>query len=699
MKKLVYLSLACAAILNAAEVEIDTISVESTTLEGVSGHEIKSADVAEALAKKVPSISLVRRSGIANDIILRGQKKDNINVLIDDGKICGACPNRMDPTTSHIVNNNIESIEIIEGPYDVENFGTLSGAVKIKTKEPTEDVHGSFNFNAGSFDYNKISASVSGGTENFRILLSASDESSGQYRDGDGNNFAEQIDNYIANSPDPTLVAGAAMQDQYRDMQAYSKKSFMGKLFFDITDDQELRFGYTMNRSSDILYPSSKMDAIFDDSNLYTAEYIVRNIGTVSKELDIQYYYSDVEHPMSTKYRVAATGPMGEMTSHLTTSMQGAKLKNLTELTDNLDMTLGLDASVRNWDGIYFKNGTDWPLLNGAERKSMDDVDTTNLAFFAELEQQFSSLNVKYGLRYDDTNVKPANSDVPLLPEQPDNHYTALNANIFANHQTTENLSFFGGVGKSSRVPDARELYFHSSMNPSGADAVEKNAQVIVGTPDLKQTINYEADLGMKNSYKSFTLKTKLFYSMLKDYIYFNSKAPKVQVNSTTFEQNAFENIDATIYGFDISGSYYAFDNLYADFGVAYQRGQKDEPLAGQTDKDLAEIPPFKGNVALNYVYYQENTATVEFIGAGSWNNYDSDNGEQELSSWGIMNLKVDHRLSNGFGLAVGVDNVLDKTYAVSNTYKDLTLLYGGGDVMLMNEPGRYYYVNASYQF
>ena len=186
---------------------------------------------------------------------------------------------------------------------------------------------------------------------------------------------------------------------------------------------------------------------------------------------------------------------------------------------------------------------------------------------------------------------------------------------------------------------------------------------------------------------------------MLKDYIYFNSQAPKVKINSTTFEQNAFENIDATIYGFDISGSYYAFDNLYADFGVAYQRGQKDEPLAGQTDTDLAEIPPFKGNVALNYVYYQENTATVEFVGASSWNNYDSDNGEQELSSWGIMNLKVDHRLSNGFGVAAGIDNVLDKTYAVSNTYKDLTLLSGGGDVMLMNEPGRYWYINASYQF
>ncbi len=676
MNKLIYLSLVCAAVLSAAEVEIDPIAVESTTLEDVSGEEIKSADAAEALSHKVPGISLVRRSGIANDIILRGQKKDNINVLIDDGKIYGACPNRMDPTISHVLTNNIESIEIIEGPYDVENFGTLSGAVKVKTKVPEEGIHGDINLGAGSFGYQKAAATITGGTERFKLLLSMSGEKSGQYLDGDGNNFAEQVSNYLN---DPTNTAN--YQDQYSDMDAYTKKTLMGKLFFNITDDQELRLGYTANRSDDILYPSSKMDALYDDSNLYTAEYIIRNIGSVSKELNLQYYYSDVEHPMSTKYRIAATTMMGEMVSRLTTDIQGAKIKNVTELTDNLEFTLGLDGSVRNWDGTYYQKGSVQINPDGVPAKSIDDVDTTNMAFFAELNQQISAFNIKYGLRYDDTHVTPANSYVPPLTEQPDNHYTALNANVFANYKATDNLNFFGGIGKSSRVPDARELYFKSS--------VMMGSVTVVGTPDLDQTINYEADLGMENKYESFTLKTKLFYSMLKDYIYFQKGLPG----------NNFQNIDASIYGFDITGSYYAMDNLYADFGVAYQRGKKAEALPGQTDTNLAEIPPLKGNVALNYVYYQESKATVEFVGADTWKNYDGDNGEQELASWGIMNLKVDHKFPYGFGLAAGIDNVLDKTYAVSNTYSDLTLLTGGDEVMLMNEPGRYYYVNASYKF
>jgi iron complex outermembrane receptor protein len=45
------------------------------------------------------------------------------------------------------------------------------------------------------------------------------------------------------------------------------------------------------------------------------------------------------------------------------------------------------------------------------------------------------------------------------------------------------------------------------------------------------------------------------------------------------------------------------------------------------------------------------------------------------------------------------VNNILDKTYAQSNTYADLVLLTGGGDVMLMNEPGRYIYTNLDFKF
>jgi iron complex outermembrane receptor protein len=135
------------------------------------------------------------------------------------------------------------------------------------------------------------------------------------------------------------------------------------------------------------------------------------------------------------------------------------------------------------------------------------------------------------------------------------------------------------------------------------------------------------------------------------------------------------------------------------DFGLAWQRGQKDEALAGQSDRDLAEIPPLKVNLGLNYDYAPRSSARVELVAADKWSDFDGDNGEQELDAYSVVNLKVTHAINRNIELTGGVDNVFDKTYAVSNTYQDLTLLSAGGVVMLMNEPGRYLYLNAAYKF
>jgi hypothetical protein len=110
-KRWILLALTSALFADTAQIGKVTVEAELTKeiVTDVSGKEIKSADAAEALAKDIPSVNLIRRSGIANDIMLRGQKRDNINVIIDGTKICGACVNRMDPPTSHVLTNNIDA--------------------------------------------------------------------------------------------------------------------------------------------------------------------------------------------------------------------------------------------------------------------------------------------------------------------------------------------------------------------------------------------------------------------------------------------------------------------------------------------------------------------------------------------------------------------------------------------------------------
>lgn len=664
-RKIIPLSLAVVAVIHANEVELPKINVQSTKITEVSQNAQISADLAQALSSSVPSIDMNRRSAIANDIYIRGQKRDNISVEVDGTKVCGACPNRMDPPVSHILANQIDEVEVIEGPYDVETFGTMSGGLKITTKKPTKDFYGETNFGVGSWGYKKIGATISGGNDTVRALVSASHESSGQYQDGDGNTIADQIDNYAIVNPS---AAGNKFKPQYHDMDAYTKKSIMAKLYVDVADNQELRLSYTGNRSDDVLYGNSKMDALYDDSNIYSIEYDIKDINDIYKNINLQYYHSDVDHPMATTYRISSNMAAMNNTSHLTTSMNGVKLKNSFDL-DSYKLLIGLDASKRNWDGNYYNSTTKLPL---AQSKSINDSTTKNAAIFTKLEKSFGLFDVTAGARYDSTDIENGGTLAS-------NSYNALNANIVTSYNIDSSSRAFLGFGQSSRVPDARELYFFSSNGS------------LLGTPNLEQTKNREIDLGYETNNDMMKFKIKTFYSMLKDYIYLKKD----------IAVNAFQNIDAKVYGAELSASYYASDTVTIDAGMSYKVGKKDESLAGQTDKDLADMAPLRGNVALNYEYMPKSIATIEMQASDNWSNIDSDNGEQELGGWAIFNLKAKHTINKNVDFTLGVNNLLDKTYAMNNSYVDLTLITVGGasDVMLMNEPGRYIYTNLTVKF
>ena len=703
MDKKIYLSIVCALAIGANAADLGTIDVTGVTdtkiISNVSNEDVKSADLAEALYKEVPSINLIRRSGIANDITLRGQKRDNIVVTMDDSKVCGACPNRMDPPTSHIVTANINSVKVSEGPYDVEEFGNLSGSVKVTMKKPTKKLKGSVESTIGSFGYRKVGASVSGGNDKVRLLLTGSYENSEQYKDGSGNTVSKQIDKAVTG----TKFAGYKFQDRYKDMDAYTKKTAMAKVYVDVNDKQDMQLSYTANRSDDVLYGNSKMDAIYDNSDIINFKYTIRDLNKYSKKLTFKAYNSQVTHPMSTKYRIASDDTTNttedsnnEVVSKLTTDMTGVKVINDLQINSDL-FTLGLDTNRRNWDGEYIGYGAKAGLTGLA---SIDDVDTINGALFMKYDKNIDKLNLKFGVRFNDTTIITANNTYE------DREFSAVDANMLATYNINDTTKYFAGIGRASRVPDGRELYFNSSMN------------VMSGTPTLDQTTNTEIDLGFERKNENGYFKLKAYYSKLNDYIYFNKDNIKIINKKGTIYKtayNAFENIDAKTYGLELLGSYDISDDSSLDFGASYQRGKKDKPMTGtivdttnnttktvqQTNTNLADITPLKINVALNYDIDDSLSTKVELVHVNSWNKYDDDNGEQYLQGYNIINIKAKKEFNKKFEATVGVDNLFDKTYAISNTYADLILLSDGtsGEVMLLNEPGRYIYANIKYKF
>lgn len=662
MKKFNLLSLAAVAALATEPVTIQKITVEASSVKNdaksISSDEIvkfsRQSDLGEMLSGSLPEITHVRTTAIGNDIVLRGFKKDNLNVTIDDAKVCGACPNRMDPPAMHVSSSQIASVEVQEGPFDVTQFGSLGGAINVVTKDPLKGLHGEVSATLGSYDYRKISTTLEGGNDTVQALVGYSRETSGQYKDGDGKTMSEQADS--SSKPYNTT---------HKNDNAYERQNFWAKVVGNIGDNQKLTLSYFGDRADNVLYPRYPMDALMDNTDMFKAKYQLFALGEYSDELSIEAYHSKVEHDMGTDFRTGISS-----VSLVDATIQGVRAENTASIAET-EITFGLDLSTRNW------NGTKGNRTNPYTTIQIPDADTENIGIYAKALKTLASLDLSGGLRYDDTSID-ADQSLTGMSTTKDRDYANVSANVLGRYHYSTHGNFFVGAGQSSRVPDARELYFAS-----------------VGNTNLNETINREIDMGIEHTFGNLHLKGTLFYSDLKDYIY----AYKV-VGSTT----SFANIDARIVGGDITADYALNKEWNIESGIAYQKGTKKDvgqldslATLAQTDKDLADIPPLKGRVALVFDD-TKNYAEAELI-AARHQTYDVNNGEQAIGGYGILNLKYGTELGNGFSLTAGINNFFDRTYAVSNSYIGLTTIMEGAQPLVLNEPGRNFYTTLSYKF
>ena len=102
-----------------------------------------------------------------------------------------ACPNRMDPITTHVIPEEIEKIEIIKGPYTVRYGATFGGIVNMVTQIPDASdygLHGSVHAGYESNGASLVSmARLQQATKTYDIVGNVGFRDFGDYEDGDGN--------------------------------------------------------------------------------------------------------------------------------------------------------------------------------------------------------------------------------------------------------------------------------------------------------------------------------------------------------------------------------------------------------------------------------------------------------------------------------------------------------------------------------
>ncbi len=641
--------------------------------------ESSARDLGEAI-QNVPGMSSIRKGAIANDIVLRGFQKDNLNVFLDGVRLYGGCPSRMDPPSFHFDFAEVESVQIIKGPYDLRNPGSLGGTINAVSAVPKQGPGLNANLSYGSYNYLDASTTASYGTNSYDGLLGYSYKSSDVPESGNGKLLT---DIYPSTSP-----------NRYRpgdlDSKAYEMNTFWGKTGYKLAKGRS-EVSYAYQDAEHVLYPYLLMDADYDRTHRLNWSTTLDDLSPLFSKALLQLWYNRVDHLMDDTLRVSSTPSRVVsrdymMQTDAETMTAGAK-GNAEMRVGPGTLASGIDAYRRNWDAVNDVAG--YTMLRPyAPQAMIPDVTIDNIGIFSEYIWPLrDDLTLRGGARLDQTEADADALTTARLASLYQPYYRGVNLDESAtftepsfNMQLTwkamPSVELFGGAASASRTPDPQELYI-------GLDRMAGTSWI--GNPNLDPTRNNEADLGVKWKGERIFASGTLFYSDLSDYIYLTDlPAP----GGTRGPAKSYANIDANIWGAEFGSQVALPYDLFARATLSYIRGENDE-----TGEPLSEIPPLSGNVSLRYDnsrYFVETT----FRYAAEQDRVDSDLNEDETPGWGVIDLKAGTSWQK-WSLVAGLNNILDKQYYSHLSYQRDPFASG----VKVAEPGMIAFVNLRYQF
>jgi iron complex outermembrane recepter protein len=677
----------CIPTVGAAEsVILDEITVRGKAQQPIEEEltirevrESSARDLGEAL-QNVPGLNSIRKGAIANDIVLRGFQKDNLNVFLDGVRLHGGCPSRMDPPSFHFDFAEVESVQIIKGPYDLHNPASLAGMINAVSVIPKNGAGLNANLTYGSYNFLDSSATASYGADSYDGLLGYSYKSSDVPESGNGKRITDIYPSTSVNRYRPENL----------DSKAYETNTFWGKTAYKLAKGRS-EIGYAYQDADHVLYPYLLMDADYDRTHRINWTTTLEDLSPLVSKVLVQFWYNQVDHLMDDSLRMSSVP--SKMVSRDYMMQTDAKTKTAGGKT-NAELRVGpgtlasgVDVYRRNWDAVNDIAG--YTMIKPYSPQAMiPDVTIDNAGIFSEyIWPVATNWTLRSGVRLDHTGADADALTAARLTSlyQPyyrgvalDNsaEFTEPSVNMQLTWQTIPALELFGGLASASRTPDPQELYI-------GLDRMAGTSWV--GNPNLEATRNNEADLGVKWKGEGVFASASVFYSDLSDFVYLtNLPAP----STARGPAKSYANIDATIWGAEFGSQVALPYDLFLRGVLSYVRGENDD-----TSEPLSEIPPFSGNVSLRYdnsQYFVETTLRF----AAAQDRVDTSLKEDETAGWGVADLKAGKSWQQ-WSLVGGINNIFDKQYYSHLSYQRDPFASG----VKVPESGAIVYLNLSYHF
>lgn len=603
--------------------------------------------------QNAPNVSGIRKGAHGIDPVIRGFSQGQLNIRLDGfATINGACPNRMDPPTSHIQMGDVEKVEILKGPYALRYGPSFGGVINFISQKPkySDKLHIKGHFQTGyesNLDGKSARAGISGGQSNINFDLSGSASGYGDYKDGSGR----------------TLPSGI------------TTNKYKARIGLHPTDRQDIKVKFQQSFVKDADYPALMMDMRKDNTTVISAGYHLQPRAPFINQLSADIYHSRVNHLMDNRDKAMAD--MVNAVTDANTRVYGAKLEMISPVNSGL-LFWGGDFEYSNIEGIRTRNF----LMGNMKGKTLTDNvwqggEISNYGFYTEFRIPAERMQYVFSTRLDVNHATAGQAD-PLFLQSAgslDSDFMNWSLSAGATRSLSDKINLGIWMGRGIRSPGMQERFIN--YLPVGRDPYE-----YIGNPQLNPESNYQGDINI--GWNGTWVKTKLsvFYSYIDQYISAKIRpdlSPK-QMGVPGVKQ--FMNLDkARLYGFEYRFNAHS-GNFYFKMNAAYTIGENLE-----NHEALPEIPPLEADATMSYSLWNgrlEPAYTMRMVSRQS--RVAASFGETETPGFILLNSRVTAHLWPSVTLSAGVKNIADVTY-----YEHLSRSVQGSSAPIYN-PGRSFF-------
>ncbi|WP_419770546.1 MAG: TonB-dependent copper receptor [Candidatus Marinarcus sp.] len=618
---------------------------------------IPASDGADFL-KNIPGFSVKRKGGTDGDPILRGMSGSKLGIFSDGQEIYGGCGGRMDPPTAYIFPESYDSVVITKGPQTVlVGSGFSAGVVQFEKNPkyystPAYDIYSSFK--QGSFGRSDQFIDVSGGGPLGYAQLIATRSHSDDYKDGRGDTVNSE----------------------------YTRWNTSLTLGYTPTDDTTFEISGSKG-DGEAKYADRTMDASKLLRENIALKIIKYNLAKNIDKVEMQVYRNYVDHIMDNySLREPPISPMTGQKAYsamnpdrttiggnlkVTTEIPSLLLTNITGIDFKEDEHTGRSAMMKTSAAL-----ADSTMLSASRQT---DFDFSQMGFFNESTIDINEDNrIIAGIRLDKHEVTDKRTKLGMLIYNNPNYNKTEKDTLTSGFIRYEKdipdygLNTYIGFGHAERFADYWERTKYNLEGITNANKSDPNAITSQNTPEPEKT--NQIDIGANWATGDFTTSISMFYSKVNDYIlnrWFDENGNQMTVpygmGTTTY--TTVSNIDATIYGGELSASY-NITNEYKIIGsLTHVIGKNDTD-----NKPLAQQPPLEGKLSVMYDDGKYSAGLLARfiskqdrydIGAGSIVMNGVDKGETPGAS--IFSINGGYKYNKNVSLSFGVDNLFDKAY------------------------------------